>query len=68
MASTLLNRNYTAGAAIAAFRIVKPGAADGEVVQAAAAAGLNPFDFRAWVSRGPGGEEPAGLGVLIPLI
>lgn len=38
MASTLLNRNYTAGAAIAAFRIVKPGAADGEVVQAAAAA------------------------------
>jgi len=37
MASTLLNRNYTAGAAIAAFRIVKPGAADGEVVQAAAA-------------------------------
>ncbi len=37
MASMLLNRNYTAGAAIAAFRIVKPGAADGEVLQAAAA-------------------------------
>lgn len=37
MASTLLNRNYTAGAAIAAFRIVKAGANDGEVLQAAAA-------------------------------
>lgn len=37
MASTLLNRNYAAAAAIAAFRIVKPGAADGEVLQAAAA-------------------------------
>ena len=37
MAITLLNRNYTAGAAIAPFRIVKPGAADGEVLQAAAA-------------------------------
>lgn len=38
MAITLLNRNYTAGGAIAPFRIVKPGANDGEVVQAAAAA------------------------------
>lgn len=38
MASTLLNRNYTAGGAIAPFRIVKPGANDGEVLQAAAAA------------------------------
>lgn len=37
MANTLLNKNYTAGAAIAAYRIVKPGASDGEVLQAAAA-------------------------------
>lgn len=37
MANTLLNRNYTAGGAIAAFRIVKCGSNDGEVVQAAAA-------------------------------
>lgn len=37
MASTLLNRNYTAGGAIAAYRIVKAGANDGEVLQAAAA-------------------------------
>lgn len=37
MAITLLNRDYTAAAAIAAFRIVKAGAADGEVLQAAAA-------------------------------
>lgn len=37
MAQTLLNRAYTAGGAIAAFRIVKLGSNDGEVVQAAAA-------------------------------
>lgn len=37
MASTLLNRNYTAEAAIAAYRIVKPGASDGAVLQGAAA-------------------------------
>lgn len=37
MASTLLNRNYTAEAAIAAYRIVKPGASDGSVLQGAAA-------------------------------
>lgn len=37
MANTLLNRNYTAGGAIAAYRIVKAGANDGEVLQAAAA-------------------------------
>jgi hypothetical protein len=30
-------RNYLAGAAVAAYRIVKPGAADGEVLQGAAA-------------------------------
>jgi hypothetical protein len=35
--NSLLTKNYTAGAAIAAFRIVKPGAADGAVIQAAAA-------------------------------
>jgi hypothetical protein len=37
MANTLLNKNYTAGGAIAAYRIVKVGANDGEVLQAAAA-------------------------------
>lgn len=37
MANTLLNKNYTAGAAIAPFRIVKPGAGDGLVIPAAAA-------------------------------
>ena len=37
MANTLLNRNNTAEGAIAAYRIVKPGAADGGVLQAAAA-------------------------------
>lgn len=37
MANTLLNKNATAEAAIAAYRIVKPGAADGGVLQAAAA-------------------------------
>lgn len=40
MAVSLLNRNYTAGGAIAAFRIVKCGSNDGEVVQAAAATDL----------------------------
>jgi len=38
MANQVLAKNYTAGGAIAAFRIVKMGANDGEVVQAAAAA------------------------------
>ncbi len=38
MANTLLNKNYVAEAAIAAYRIVKFGAADGQVLQAAAAA------------------------------
>lgn len=38
MASTLLNRNYVAEAAINPYRIVKFGTADGNVVQAAAAA------------------------------
>ena len=33
----MLIKNYTAEAAIAAYRIVKPGAADGGVLQAAAA-------------------------------
>lgn len=37
MANTLLNRNYTAEGAIPAYRIVKPGAADGGVLIAAAA-------------------------------
>lgn len=37
MAHNTSARNYTAGGAIAPYRIVKPGAADGEVVQAAAA-------------------------------
>lgn len=37
MANTLLNKNYVAEAAIAAYRIVKFGAADGQVLQAAAA-------------------------------
>lgn len=37
MANTLLNKNYLAEAAIAPFRIVKMGAADGGVLQAAAA-------------------------------
>lgn len=39
--SELLLKNYVAGAAIAAYRIVKFGAADGTVVQAAAAADLS---------------------------
>lgn len=33
-------KNYTAGAAIAAYRIIKPGAADGQVLQGAAATDL----------------------------
>lgn len=37
MRNHILNKNYTAGAAIAAYRIVKWGAADGEILQAAAA-------------------------------
>lgn len=37
MANTLLNKNYVAEAAVAAYRIVKPGTADGNVLQAAAA-------------------------------
>lgn len=37
MAHNPMRRNYLAAAAIAAFRIVKPGANDGEVVQGAAA-------------------------------
>lgn len=37
MANSLLNKNYTAGAAISPYRIVKVGANDGEVLQAAAA-------------------------------
>lgn len=41
MANEMLLRNFIAGAAIAAFRIVKFGAADGEVIQAAAAADLS---------------------------
>lgn len=40
MANTLLNKNYVAEAAIAPYRIVKFGAADGQVLQAAAAADL----------------------------
>ncbi len=40
MANQILARNYTAGAAITAFRIVKSGANDGEVIQAAAATDL----------------------------
>ncbi len=40
MANQVLAKNYTAGGAIAAFRIVKLGANDGEVVQAAAATDL----------------------------
>lgn len=40
MANQILARNYTAGGAITAFRIVKPGSNDGEVVQAAAATDL----------------------------
>lgn len=38
MANTLLNRNYTAEGAIAPYRIVKPGSADGLAAQAGAAA------------------------------
>lgn len=41
MANTLLNRNYMAEAAIAAYRIVKFGTADGNVLQAAAATDLS---------------------------
>lgn len=41
LGNPLLPKNYTAGAAIAPFRIVKFGAADGEVVQAAAATDLS---------------------------
>ena len=37
MANTLLNKNGSAEAAIAAYRIVKPGSNDGGYVQAAAA-------------------------------
>ena len=37
MANQVLAKNYTAGGAIPAFRIVKMGANDGEVLQAAAA-------------------------------
>ena len=37
MANTLLNKNFVAEAAISAYRIVKPGTADGNVLQAAAA-------------------------------
>ena len=37
MASMILNRNYNAEGAIAAYRIVKSGANDGGVLQAAAA-------------------------------
>jgi len=40
MANQILAKNYTAGAAIAAFRIVKMGSNDGEVVQSAAATDL----------------------------
>lgn len=40
MANQVLARNYTAGAAISPFRIVKMGSNDGEVVQAAAATDL----------------------------
>lgn len=40
MANTLLNKNYVAEAAIAAYRIVKFGAVDGQVLQAAAATDL----------------------------
>lgn len=41
MGNETLNKNFTATGAIAANRIVKFGAADGEVVQAAAAADLS---------------------------
>lgn len=37
MANVILNKGGTAGAAISPYRIVKPGAADGEYLQAAAA-------------------------------
>lgn len=40
MANQVLAKNYTAGGAISAFRIVKMGSNDGEVVQAAAATDL----------------------------
>lgn len=40
MANQVLAKNYTAGGAIPAFRIVKMGANDGEVLQAAAATDL----------------------------
>ncbi|SFF13466.1 capsid cement protein [Nitrosomonas sp. Nm166] len=40
MANEMLNKNYTAGGAISAYRIVKAGANDGEVLQAAAATDL----------------------------
>jgi hypothetical protein len=36
MNTPILQKNFTAEAAIAAYRIVKPGTADGQVVQAAA--------------------------------
>lgn len=36
MPKSILTENFTAGAAVAAYRIVKPGAADGAVIQAAA--------------------------------
>jgi len=36
MPKTILTENFEAGAAISPYRIVKPGAADGEVIQAAA--------------------------------
>lgn len=37
MANQLLAKNYTAGGAVSPYRIVKPGASNGTVVQAAAA-------------------------------
>lgn len=37
MANLILSKNYDAGGAISPYRIVKPGAADGAVLQAAAA-------------------------------
>lgn len=40
MAQQILSKNYTAGGAVSAFRIVKMGSNDGEVVQAAAATDL----------------------------
>lgn len=40
MANMLLNKNYVAEAAIAPYRIVKFGAADGQVLQSAAATDL----------------------------